>query len=266
MKSIVEVGSFESECETGDSFSLSGFRLVRSLTELRTRREFISPSSQLYQLCQLLCSDRGDWTRDKHAPQGRGVEGFNLVAVESIIHDGTTLYAFKARQAKLSRLKLINGEGEAELQANPFCMNISSYDFRQRRMWAAFQSNFHVKPPVGIRGNDPYSPDSFYCFHGPRREHLGSVCENGMVGVRLLNEGNFGTGCYSTLNIEYALHYVRGDHDQEPRRAPPRDGLYAVLLMCGLANKVYPVTPHMDYHFFLFPLGAVFLFTCRQNR
>jgi hypothetical protein len=47
-------------------------------------------------------------------------------------------------------------------------------------------------------------------WHGPRREHLDNICTNGLVATRTMDAGYFGSGCYYTLNIEYAIKYVHG--------------------------------------------------------
>jgi hypothetical protein len=71
---------------------------------------------------------------------------------------------------------------------------------------------------------------------------------NGMVAMSAFNDGFFGSGCYSTLNIEYALLYASGQLDDLARqRVAPADGRYPVTMFCALANKVYPIAHAEDY-------------------
>jgi hypothetical protein len=115
-------------------------------------------------------------------------------------------------------------------------------------------------------GTNPRAVNAFYCFHGPRREHLDSVCSTGLVATRAMDAGYFGSGCYSTLNIEYAIKYARGEFDDASSRRPPaEDGRYAVIMFAASVGMAYPVTRDVDYqtdaqksNFFGRPLQAGF--------
>jgi hypothetical protein len=54
---------------------------------------------------------------------------------------------------------------------------------------------------------DPKSPNLINVFHGTKVDRLQSVV-NGLVAVRSLDAGYFGSGCYTTTSIEYAARYA----------------------------------------------------------
>jgi hypothetical protein len=84
--------------------------------------------------------------------------------------------------------------------------------------------------------------NTFYSFHGTRPETVAHICSNGLVAVRSTDAGFFGSGCYSTLNIEYALEYASGDHFGERKPDP-----YPVIMFACSVGMAYPLTRGVDY-------------------
>jgi hypothetical protein len=219
-------------------YQMTGFRLTRAHATDPMRFMTVTQNSQLYRLCQELVLQRGSWVVAENGLQPRPLIGYNLVQVDAVIHDCAMLCGFKSRRSKLTRLNS---------QQTIFSPELGAYEFEQAQIWDLFQGFMHARNPAD---DVPYSPGSFYCFHGPKFQYLESICRNGMVGVRELDGGYFGAGCYSTLNVEYAIRYAAGEFDDPARandRQQPSGDRRAIVLMCGLANKSYPVTPTVDY-------------------
>ena len=72
------------------------------------------------------------------------------------------------------------------------------------------------------------------------------ICRDGLVPLQTSDDGYFGLGCYSSLNIEYALRYSRGDFAKNARQ-PPGDGLYPVIMLFACVGTAYPITPRENY-------------------
>jgi hypothetical protein len=150
----------------------------------------------------------------------------------------------------------------------------SSFNRQQQRVLDLLKAQYHSR---GVH-TPTRTANTLYTFVGPRREHLDYVCKHGMVAVKGLHHlqrahsprthgeesgghspgdnvnemdmgsGYFGLGCYTTLNVEYALRTARGDFDALDRpRSRPVDRRYAVIMMAATVNSVYPVTPATDY-------------------
>jgi hypothetical protein len=199
--------------------------------------------SPLFRHCQRLCETGGSY--NDHNGRYNSVAGFRLVQVQAVVHDNIPHAAFDARQHKLSRLRMSD-------QRTLFNPNVSDFTSSQFSVLSMLREQFLERPP----GTQPCAPNSFYCFHGPRPENLYDVCMNGVVGTRSLDGGYFGSGCYATLNIEYALRYVHGDFDERggyTRRFPAADGRYAVVMLAACTGATYPITPEVDYDY---PLTA----------
>jgi hypothetical protein len=190
-----------------------------------------SPNS-LFPFCKSLCLNGGNWL-----PSPSRVAGFKLVSVEAITHSDDYYAAFRVKQARMSDQRQKGGA-----YFNYASMN--NFSAKQQLVLSALRQQFHERAP----GTPFHAPNTFYSFHGPRRDNLESMCSTGIIATRGLDAGYFGSGCYSTLNIEYAVRYIRGDFDKadSPPRAPP-DGRYPVIMFACCAGMAYPVTPDADY-------------------
>jgi hypothetical protein len=188
-------------------------------------------TSLLFTYCQHLCGQGGRWEKDIKYP----IAGYKLARVQAVLHEVGVYNAYAARQAKLHGLRTTGGTF--------FNTPISTFCDVQVAVLDALRGVFQPK----VDGPGSKSPNTFYTFHGPRREHLESVCLNGIVAVRSMDAGYFGSGCYSTLNIEYALKYAVGEYDSGTQRPAPADNLYPVIMFAATAGMAYPITQDMDY-------------------
>jgi hypothetical protein len=174
----------------------------------------------------------GSWQGNTKAPGS----GFRLVAVQAVLHDEANYVCYRGRQTKLTSLRQMGGQH--------FNFSSKSFDQEQTDVLSALRDQFQERYAASFAK----SVNGFYSFHGPRREHLSSICVNGMVATRAMDAGYFGCGCYSTLNIEYAVRYAHGDFDEDGRvRAPPADGRYPVVMFACSVSMGYPITPSVDY-------------------
>jgi hypothetical protein len=192
--------------------------------------------SPLFRHCKLLCQTGGCY----HFHKGgcSAVAGFRLVHVQAVIQNIHGYNGYAARRDKLTRLRREDG--------GLFNANTSLFTAEQLCVLSLLRQQFHERPP----GTESRAVNSFYCFHGPRREHLQQVCLNGMVATKGMDDGYFGSGCYATLNIEYALRYVYGDLDEDhgfSRRDPPNDDRYPVIMFAASTGMAYPITREVDY-------------------
>jgi hypothetical protein len=188
----------------------------------------------LFSYCRSLCTTGGSWLLA--SPH---VDGFTLVGVEAIVHSEDYYSAFAVKQARMSNQRQ---EGGAHFNYD----TKGNLDAQQQLVLSALRHQFHERSPKTAL----CAPHTFYSFHGPRIENLASMCRTGAVAVRAHDAGYFGAGCYSTLNIEYAVRYARGDFDkpESPRRIPPVDGKYPVIMFACCVGMVYPITPGKDYN------------------
>jgi hypothetical protein len=187
----------------------------------------------LFSFCKSLCTSGGSWL-----PTPRPIAGFKLVASEAVIHSADYYTSFRTKQARMGAQRQIGG-GYFNFGT------MSNLNAQQQLVLAALRQQFHERAP-----STPFTaPNTFYSFHGPRRENLESMCSTGIVATRGLDAGYFGSGCYSSLNIEYAVRYNRGDFDKtdSPPRTPPPDGRYPVIMFACCVGMAYPVTPEADY-------------------
>jgi hypothetical protein len=82
-----------------------------------------------------------------------------------------------------------------------------------------------------------------YAFHGPRIEDLNSICNAGL-GVTSKTDGRFGTGVYTTLNMEYAIKYSFGEFDPPgQKRLSTKDSCCPVVMFACALGQVYPIIP-----------------------
>jgi hypothetical protein len=216
-------------------YSAASFAGGDSMTDARGRRVTFDEASQapLFQFCKTLCLDGGNWL-----PSPNPVAGFKLFAVEAITHSPAYYAGYSEKQARMS---------EQRHEGGPYFNfdTLGNLNPQQQLVLSTLRQRFHERAP----GTPFDAPHTFYSFHGPRRENLASMCSTGIVATRGLDAGYFGSGCYSTLNIEYAVRYIRGDFDKptSPRRTRPSDGKYPVIMFACSVGMAYPITPGADY-------------------
>jgi hypothetical protein len=201
----------------------------------------VPSSSSLFKYCQSLCRNGGSWITSPSP-----VAGFQLVHVQAVLHEDAGYICYKGRQNKMTNLRAVGGDH--------FNFSTKSLDDTQKYVLAALREQFQERSPH----TSAKAVNTFYSYHGPRREHLESICMNGMVATRSMDAGYFGCGCYSTLNIEYAIRYSRGDFDfveddgvinpkLARRRSVHRDGRFPVVMFATSVSMAYPITPRTDY-------------------
>jgi hypothetical protein len=196
----------------------------------RPGRYAVPAGSPLHHFCNTLCQTGGSWN-----PSQSPVVGYRLVGVEAILHEDAFYSAYEYRQTQLLNLRV---GGNAMFNVETESMMPS-----QLAVLSCLRERFHERAP----GTNPRAVNTFYTYHGPRREHLDSICANGLVATKATDAGYFGGGCYSTLNIEYAIKYARGVYDfTKPRPASP-DKRYPVIMCAASIAMAYPVTPEVDY-------------------
>jgi hypothetical protein len=119
-----------------------------------------------------------------------------------------------------------------------FNFETTSLNAAQLQVLAVLRERFQEREP----GTETRAMNRFYSFHGTIPEIVSHVCRDSLVAVRSTDAGYFGTGCYSTLNIEYALSYACGDHFGERKPGP-----YPVVMFACSVGMAYPVTRGVDY-------------------
>jgi hypothetical protein len=196
----------------------------------------VSRVSPLHQQCKQLCSEGGryNFSEREYFP----VYGFKLVEVQAIVTSSYNFTGYCARQEKLTQLR----KGKTKI----FNADTDTFTLEQKGVLSMLRSRFHERVP----GTKSRASNTFYCYHGPQRENLEKVCLNGFVATKGMDAGYFGSGCYATLNIEYALRYVFGDFDEShgwSRRGRPADGRYPVILFAAATGMAYPITREVDY-------------------
>jgi hypothetical protein len=152
------------------------------------------------------------------------------------VHDESIYTAYE------SRLKIML----AQRQRGGKYFNFATKEMQDNQLavLSCLREQFQERLP----GTDVKAPNTFYCFHGPRREYLLSVCSTGLVATRAMDSGDFGSGCYSTLNIEYAIKYSQGVFDDASNQRPTSpDGRYPVIMFAASVGMAYPVTREIDY-------------------
>jgi hypothetical protein len=198
----------------------------------------VPPTSPLHTYCRALCEQGGSW-RDGPSP----VAGFRLSSVQAVVHNDAYYYGYTNKQERLFNLR--QGGGEYFNFATRTRLSLE-----QLLVLSTLRDKFQERAPDA----NPKAVNTFYCFHGPRPEHVESICRNGMVATGSLDSGFFGCGCYSTLNIEYAAKYARGDFDSPDNRRPAAaGGRYPVIMFAASVSMAYPITPDVDYGHVLHP-------------
>jgi hypothetical protein len=187
----------------------------------------VAVDSALHNFCEGLCSTGGSWDRPD-AP--RAVAGFRLVSVQAVVHDSKNNVAYEHRQWTVGSRR----------QTGPshFNFNTASFNAQQLHVLAVLRELFQERKP----GTDPRAVNTFYSFHGTSADRVEQICRTGLVAVRETDAGYFGSGCYSTLNIEYALGYASGDISGARKAGP-----YPIIMFACSVGVAYPVTPGVDY-------------------
>jgi hypothetical protein len=193
----------------------------------------VDATSPLHRYCRLLCQSGGGYREGNTIPIG----GFRLVSVQAVVRDTVSLNGYEARQLSLTSRRQT---GDARFNF----VTARDFNAQQLHVLQALRDAFQERLP----GAASRAVNTLYSFHGPRRENVESVCMNGLTAIRATDAGFFGGGCYSTLNIEYALRYSRGEFDTHPNVRPPSpDGRYPVIMFAVSVGMAYPVTPDADY-------------------
>jgi hypothetical protein len=158
------------------------------------------------------------------------------VAVQAILPEPQMYSAYESRLQIMLTQRQRGGEY--------FSFPTKDMDNNQLAVLFFLREQFHERRP----GTELKAPNTFYCFHGPRREHLESVCSTGLVATKTSDAGDFGSGSYVTLNIEYAIKYSVGELDgADNKRSLSPDGRYPVIMFAGSVGMAYPVTREVDY-------------------
>jgi hypothetical protein len=192
----------------------------------------VEHGSPLHQYCRGLCETGGSWILGPSP-----VAGFTLSSVQAVVHDDDYYRGYLSRQTRMLHLRQEGGE----------YFNFATGErlsLEQLLVLSTLRDQFQERPP----GTDPKAPNTFYCFHGPRRENVASMCRNGMVATGSTDSGYFGRGIYLTLNIEYAARYARGEFDNPATRRPASvDGRFPVIMFAASVSMAYPITREVDY-------------------
>lgn len=181
----------------------------------------VAPNSSLFLHLRHLCNSGGSWNRVQ-----RPVAGFRLARVQAVVPEAFILSGFNSAQERMNSLR---GTGLAQ-----FNHNTQGFSAAQLSVLTLLREAFQEKAP----GSSNRSANILHCYHGPRGEHVQSICSNGMVSVRQLDQGYFGVGCYTTLNMEYALKYSHGDFDLAGPR-PSVDGMYPIIMLAATVAMAY---------------------------
>jgi hypothetical protein len=188
----------------------------------------MSTASSMFALGTAICLTGGRCVQGNSTP----IQGFNLVGVQAVKHSVERTGGY---QDKLTRM---SNNRKTGLPYFNFPLR-EQLDKDQLHVLDALRSQFQERAP----GTDPRGANTFYSFHGCRAEHVQNVCENGIVGTQSTDDGYFGSGCYSTLNVEYAARYARGDFDDPPTVRQTPTGRYPVIMFACAVAMAYPVTP-----------------------
>jgi hypothetical protein len=189
----------------------------------------VASASSLFSFCESLCQTGGSWY-----PLPCPVSGYQLTAVQAIVNEASMIAGY---EHALDRIRL-------RLRPSPLLDTAAVIEGAGKRLVLSYFSEQFLGPSIA----DAYwGPSTFYCFHGPRRGLLDMMCKYGMA-FRSADAGKFGVGCYSTLNVEYAVRCSHGAFDDESRRRPASpDGKFPVVMFAAYVGRVYPVTRETDY-------------------
>jgi hypothetical protein len=191
-------------------------------------RHIVPTNSNLYRYLSGLVETGGR--------RGAPVVGYRLVQVEAVVSLPAAYSAFSHRTQVLQNLRAGDDDSGGD---DFFNRPLNEY---QQRILDCFRQSFHQQERAVER-----RVNTFNCFHGPRIKHVVSICKNGPVSTGQTDPGYFGSGCYSTLNIEYAIKYAHGLFDHPFRRAIPTDGRFPVIMFAASVGMTYPVTRETDY-------------------
>ena len=181
-------------------------------------------------LAEALCRVRGS-SLPVPSPVGHG---FQLAAVDAVVNSPMRITAYEARQHSLCGLRQDGGAA--------FNHHTRHFTADQLNVLGAVREHFQEKAlnvPVQF-------PNSLYVFMGPPVDAVDSICRNGLVALRDTDAGFFGLGCYTTLSIEYAARYARGDL-AGTLRAQSADNMLPMIMFAASVGMAYPVTPGLDY-------------------
>jgi hypothetical protein len=189
-------------------------------------------TSSLFSMCQSMCATGGHYILGIPSP----VQPFRLSSVQAVTHGAGRIAGYE------DRLQRMFNNRKTGLPYFNFPVR-DQLDKDQLHVLDSLRSQFQERAP----GTDPRGANTFYSFHGCRVEHVQNVCENGIVATQATDAGYFGSGCYSTLNVEYAARYARGDFD-DPSAAPRTavNNCYPVIMFACAVSMAYPVT-QLDY-------------------
>ena len=184
--------------------------------------------SCLHRFVQDLCRTGGSWFGRRSE-----VNEFDLVRVDPVVNNHNSVIVYEHAMKQLGIKRKCGGTK----------FNYEWENFRSDQLQVLFSLRdcFQELPPGGntlVR--------TLYTYHGCRREHVEDICRDGLVPLQTSDDGYFGLGCYSSLNIEYALRYSRGDFAEDALQ-PPADGLYPVIMLSACVGTAYPITPRENY-------------------
>jgi hypothetical protein len=162
------------------------------------------------------------------------IAGYRLSLVQAVTHSLGRYMGYED--------ELLRSSNNRKTGMQFFNYAIRELEKNQLHVLDALRSHFQERPP----GTDSRSANTFYSFHGCRCEHVENICANGIVATRATDAGFFGSGCYSTLNMEYAARYAYGEFDNPPVARASRNGRYPVIMFACFVSMAYPLTPR-DY-------------------
>jgi regulator of replication initiation timing len=194
----------------------------------------VADINPLHRFCTNTVRTGGCWSHDKNPVDAR----FRLAYVEAVGPDPRAIAALEyACQTNAHRRHGNNAV---------FNFDSKNYSVEQLRVLDVLRHSFSEREPGTLLREGHF----VYCFHGPRIADVDSICKTGLVAVGTQDDGYYGSGMYTTLNIEYAIRYARGDYDDDNNRRPPNpEKRYPVFLMAAAIGMAYPVTPAADYNF-----------------
>jgi hypothetical protein len=177
-----------------------------------------------------MCETGGSWNQGIINPVAR----FKLRAVEAITHSPARYIGYDDLLKRTSALRktgmsLLN-PANSQLTRSQLCV------------LDALRSQFHERPP----GTDPRCVNTFYSFLGCKWDYVESICLHDVVNARAKDAGFFGSGFYTSLNIEYAARYAKGQFDPTGEPRATRDGCVPVIMFACFVSMAYPIT-RADY-------------------
>jgi hypothetical protein len=187
-------------------------------------------TSPLFTFCEAMVATGGSFIQGV----ANRVAWYRLCSVQAVTHTHGRYLGYE------DELRRCGNNRKTGMQF--FNYAIRELEKNQLHVLDALRNHFQDRPP----GTDSRSANTFYSFHGCRCEHVENICSNGIVATRATDAGYFGSGCYSTLIMEYAARYAYGEFDDPPVARPSRNGRYPVIMFACFVSMAYPVTP-LDY-------------------